>query len=120
MLLLTETYEAYVRNDRRLHVPPQVIQSIEEQKQENNRFGFWLKQNLIATPGAKLHIHRIVEVYNATDPEDPIATRMGSALLKTNGYKVAASTRLENCTPDCVLKRSNAPILTDHIIKPDL
>ncbi len=119
MLLLTEIYETYVRNDRRLHVPDQVVKRIEEQQQENNRFGFWLTQNLVASPGAKLHIHRIVEVYNATDPEEPIPTRMGSGLLKNNGYKVAASARLENCTYECGSKRSNAPILNDYMIRPD-
>ncbi len=119
MLLLTEIYETYVRNDRRLHVPDQVVKRIEEQQQENNRFGFWLTQNLVASPGAKLHIHRIVEVYNATDPEEPIPTRMGSGLLKNNGYKVAASNRLDNCTLDCTSKRSKAPILIDYMIRSD-
>ncbi len=117
MLILTEIYEAYVHDDRRLHVPSQVVQRIEEQQQENNRFGFWLTQNLVASHGAKIHIHRIVEVYNATDPEEPVATRMGSALLKNNGYKVVASNRLDNCTQECTLKRSKAPIINDYMIK---
>ena len=80
---------------------------------ESDPFRNWLSKHLVMSLGKKVHVHQIIELYNATAPKEMIATRAGPKLLKGMGYTVERNSKVRDCTKDCVSKGTNAPILAD-------
>lgn len=61
MLFLIEIYRAYVASGRQFTVPKKVECNLDEQREENDPFPTWFRQNLEIKAGHKLHVHRVVE-----------------------------------------------------------
>ena len=70
MLLLIEKYREYIARGRKITVPKKVEHNLQEQKEENDPFPNWFRQNVEARPGNKLHVHLLMERFNAEQTAD--------------------------------------------------
>lgn len=126
MLLLTEVFEAYVKDGRRLIEPPSVVHTTEEEKLRNNPFARFLSIVGRKQAGTLVHVHRVKDRYiewlqkhdEVGDKTRPTTHSIGKRLQELQ-WRLGEPAALTDCTTACIEKRTRAPTVHNLHLLPD-
>ena len=115
---LNSIVESMVANDIRMYSFDDdefvVTHNIIPSEAVKTSFQTWCEEHLRTCVGGKVHVHRVVDLYNSgQESKDQLGARRASKMLQAAGFVVGKRCRISNCDNFCVRGKKDLPFVAN-------